>query len=218
MCFSLFIIFKYEINSYLCAIFFTKVNYLSNYTIPIKGLALGEHELTYSIDDKFFEQFDGSEIQKGNVDVKLHAQRSSSFIELDFNLKGSVWVKCDRCLDEYEQELEYKGSLFVKFSGIMQEDEGEVIYVDPNEGELNLAQYLYESVCLSLPLHKVHPKDADGNSTCNQEMLERLQALSMNFEEEQESEDSDDEDDDSGDEEMPWEEIEKLLGKKDKKK
>lgn len=163
---------------------FLQVSYLNSYTIPVKGLALGEHEVSYEVNDKFFKCFDESEIQKGNVDVLVHAKRASSFIELDFEIEGEVMVTCDRCLDEYPQHISFEGSLFVKFSSLIQEDEGDVIYVDPNEGELNLSQYIYESICLSLPYQKIHPLDEDGKSTCNSEMLERLEAIETNFYEE----------------------------------
>lgn len=187
------------------------MGYLNSYTIPVKGLALGEHEVSYDVNDKFFGCFEDSEIQKGSVEVLVRAKRAGSFIELDFEIEGEVVVTCDRCLEEYLQPVSYEGSLFVKFSALIHEDEGDVIYVDPNEGELNLAQYIYESICLSLPYQKVHPADEEGNSTCNQEMLERLEAIETNFHDDPaliEPEEDEEE------EEMPWDEIKKLLDNK----
>lgn len=160
------------------------MSYLNCYTIPVKGLALGEHEVSYDVNDKFFKCFEDSEIQKGDVNVLVHAKKASSFIELDFDIEGNVMVTCDRCLEEYSQNIRFEGSLFVKFSSLIKEEEGDVIYVDPNEGELNLALYIYESICLSLPYQKIHPMDENGKSTCNPEMLERLEAIETNFYEE----------------------------------
>ena len=179
---------------------FLQVSYLNSYTIPVKGLALGEHEVDYEVNEKFFKCFENSEIQKGAVNVLVHAKRSSSFIELDFEIEGDVMVTCDRCLEEYSQPVNFEGSLFVKFSSLIQEDEGDVIYVDPNEGELNLAQYIYESICLSLPYQKIHTLDEDGKSTCNPEMLERLEAIETNFYEE--TSDTPEEEDNEEDEEL----------------
>lgn len=153
------------------------MSYLSRYTIPLKGLALGKHEVDYIVDDKFFACYEESEIQRGDVNVLVRANKSSSFIELDFEITGEIEVTCDRCLEEFRQPISYEGSLFVKFSALIQEDQGDVIYVDPNEGEMNLAQYIYESICLSLPYQKIHPLDDQGSSTCNPEMLERLESI-----------------------------------------
>lgn len=172
---------------------FSQVSYLNSYTIPVKGLALGEHEVSYEVNDKFFKCFEHSEIQKGDVNVLVHAKRASSFIELDFEIEGEVMVTCDRCLEEYPQHIRFEGSLFVKFSSLIQEDEGDVIYVDPNEGELRLSQYIYESLSLSLPYQKIHPLDEEGKSTCNPEMLERLEAIETNFYEEPSDNEEDEE-------------------------
>lgn len=174
---------------------FLEVSYLNSYTIPIKGLALGQHEVTYEVDDQFFGSFDNSEIHKGDVEVQVRVKKSSSFIELDFEIDGNIEVICDRCLEEYLQHIYYEGSLFVKFSSLIQEEEGDVIYVDPNEGELNLAQYIYESICLSLPYQKIHPLDENGGSTCNAEMLERLKSIETNFDEDPLELNEDDEED-----------------------
>lgn len=187
------------------------MSHLNSYTIPIKGLALGEHEVDYDVNDKFFNCFEESEIKDGNVTVLVHAKRSSSFIELDFKIEGEVVVSCDRCLDEFSQKINYEGSLFIKFSSLIKDDEGDIIYVDPNEGELNLASYIYESICLSLPYQKIHPLDEEGKSTCNPEMLERLEAIETNFDEQPMDVEEDEEEEED---EMPWEKIKKLLDNK----
>ena len=44
--------------------------------------------------------------------------------------------------------------------------------MDPADGELDLTQFLYDYVCLNLPLIKVHE---DGE--CNQEMIARLEGV-----------------------------------------
>jgi uncharacterized protein len=187
------------------------VSHLNSYNIPIKGLALGEHEVDYDVNNKFFSCFEESEIKNGNVTVLVHAKRSSSFIELDFKIEGDVIVTCDRCLDEFSQKISYEGSLFIKFSSLIKDDEGDIIYVDPNEGELNLASYIYESICLSLPYQRIHPLDDNGKSTCNPEMLERLEAIETNFDEHLVDVEVDDEEEED---EISWDEIKKLLDNK----
>jgi uncharacterized metal-binding protein YceD (DUF177 family) len=48
--------------------------------------------------------------------------------------------------------------------------------VNPNEHELDLMQYFLECICLSLPIKRIHPDDISGNSGCNSEMLNILNA------------------------------------------
>ena len=47
-----------------------------------------------------------------------------------------------------------------------------------SETELNVAQYIYESICLSLPYQRVHPDDGEGHSTCDPDMLSRFRIVS----------------------------------------
>ena len=65
----------------------------------------------------------------------------------------------------------------VKFSETSTEGTDELIILHPNEHELDLKQYIYESICLSIPYRKVHPEDDQGNSACNKDMLKEINTL-----------------------------------------
>jgi len=52
--------------------------------------------------------------------------------------------------------------------------------ISAGENHLDLAQYIYEFIYLSLPLQKVHGKNKAGKSLCNQDMLERLGSMTSN--------------------------------------
>jgi len=150
------------------------VENLSKYGIAYQGLSEGIHELDFDVDNSFFEGLEYSEIKKGDLKVKVLLNKKPSFLELDFKINGNVELLCDRCLDEYIQEIDYKGKLFVKFStneGDLAED---VIVLSPSENELNIAHYIYESIDLSIPLKRVHPDNENGEHTCDPEMLKKL--------------------------------------------
>jgi uncharacterized metal-binding protein YceD (DUF177 family) len=51
------------------------------------------------------------------------------------------------------------------------------MWVSPAESEINLAQYIYESIVLSLPYSRVHGEDAGGKSLCDEEMLARFSII-----------------------------------------
>ena len=87
-------------------------------------------------------------------------------------------MTCDRCLDEFMMPVHYAGTLQVRFSETEKESDGEVMWLSPNETELPLGQYIYESISLSLPYRKIHPEDAEGHSLCNPEMLSRFRIVS----------------------------------------
>lgn len=150
------------------------MNQLSKYRIVYQGLAAGRHNFEYEIDDKFFESLEYSDIKKGSLKVNVDLDKKSTFLELDFQIDGSVELTCDRCLDEYNQPVNFEGKLFVKFTEMEDNESDDVIILSPNDHELDISHYIYESINLSIPLKRVHPEDEEGNYTCNPEMLERL--------------------------------------------
>lgn len=152
----------------------------SQYVIAYKGLKDGLHLFDSKVDDKFFEAFEESEIEKGNVDVNVTLNKKPTVLEFTFDIKGKVFVPCDRCLDPVEMEIEYQAPLYVKFGEETHEETDELFVISDQETEIDLSQFIYEFVHLSLPYRRVHPVDKNGKSTCNKEMLKRLEELSVN--------------------------------------
>ena len=143
------------------------------------GLKEGEYSFSFKIENDFFEQFDTSEFKKGNVQAGIVLYRRSRIIELEIMLKGKVEAECDLCLDLFEIPISYKAKMYVKFGQNKDEENEELIVVGENENEIDLTQYVYESICLSVPYRKVHNENSDGTGGCNQAMIEKLQQLSV---------------------------------------
>lgn len=154
--------------------------------IPLKGLSLGRHSFEFEIDDRFFSQFEHAVVQKGKAFIQVEVNKLNNLMECEVTINGEVAVECDRCLDEFYIPVSFEGRVIVSPSRRTDEDHArdeadiDVIFVHPSDDELDLAQYCYESIGLSLPLQKIHPNDANGNSTCNQEMLDKLKKLMVN--------------------------------------
>lgn len=72
---------------------------LKKYSIAFKGLGEGTHRFDMKVDDRFFEAFEGSEIRRGNADVRLTLDKRGNGMALDFDIRGEVAVECDRCLE-----------------------------------------------------------------------------------------------------------------------
>ncbi len=147
------------------------------YDIHFKGLGAGEHRFSFGVDDEFFAAFEGSEVKKGNATADVVLHKSGSLMTLDFTIKGTVTVECDRCLGDCELPVDFRETLSVRFSDKIaaeqSEFDGEVMWINTGESTLNVAQYIYESIVLSLPYQRVHP---DGK--CDPEMLERFSIVS----------------------------------------
>lgn len=154
---------------------------LDTYTIQFKSLTIGKHIFEFDVDDSFFEEFEGSEIFGGDLHVDIELNRHTNMLELDFFIDGDVIVQCDRCLDKLTLPIEFEGKLVVRISDSIQEDElnDEIWFLNSNEYEIALAQYLYESICLSLPIQRYHGVLGTSADECDKEMLSKLNELSV---------------------------------------
>jgi uncharacterized protein len=147
---------------------------LSFYNIAFKGLSQGKHIFDFEVDDKFFNEFDGSVVEEGKVNVRLTIEKQSSLMIFWFDIQGTVKVQCDRCLEMYDQNIKSQDRIFVKFGEKEFLDGDDVIWVSTNDYQLNVAQLIYEFIGLAIPIKKIHPEDEEGNSACDPEMIEKL--------------------------------------------
>ena len=90
--------------------------------------------------------------RKGKVNVTLTVKRTSRAFELSFQTDGMVWVPCDRCLDDMELPISSSDKLMVKFGHEYAEEGDNLIVIPEEEGEINVAWFMYEFVALSVPI------------------------------------------------------------------
>lgn len=148
--------------------FIVAMGRFDKYNVDLKGLKAATLELEFDLDNLFFGDIDGEEFQKGAVKAVVTVRKNRDVFELAFSLNGTVVVPCDRCLDDLEIDVATENTLRVKL-GDEYADEGDIVIVPEQDGDLNIAWYLYEFIALALPMKRVH---APGK--CNQEMTGRL--------------------------------------------
>jgi uncharacterized protein len=144
------------------------------YTIPLSGLKEGRHIFDFEISKEFFEQFEESEIQEGSLITNIILEKWPTHLDLLISIFGSVRILCDRCLEMFSQPIESENRLLVKYGKKDEEEDPDLIILQFDEHELDMSQYIYEFICLALPIKRIHPDDKDGNSTCDPEMLRKL--------------------------------------------
>jgi len=151
---------------------------LSEYNISYKGLVEGEHEFSYVLRNAFFEVYKNEDIQDANLNLGVLLNKKSTHIEITFDIKGTIALKCDRCLEAFDDELNLNQTIYVKF-GEEYSEEDENLYVLPEaENDINIATFINEIVVVALPMRKVHPDDEDGNPTCQNNMLDYINNIS----------------------------------------
>lgn len=147
-----------------------------SYAIRISGLGEGNHDFSFELDRQFFVLFEHSEISNGKVHAKVILEKKPAVFSLHFILEGEVEVMCDRCLDSFMTGITATQSVFVKQGetpGVIEDD---VLMIGRDDHEIKVGHYLYEFIMLALPYQKIHPDDSEGHSTCNPEMLKKLDA------------------------------------------
>lgn len=146
----------------------------NQYIIEFKGLKEGVHTFSFSIGKPFFETFDYLAVPDGAVHVHVELFKKPGFMELSIDLTGEIQVLCDRCLEYFHLPVNFSGNLMVKFSETEKEPDEEVLFLHPDEYQLDLQHYLYECLSLSIPIRKVHPDLPNGDPGCDEEMLRKL--------------------------------------------
>ncbi len=143
--------------------------------IIFKGLSNGKHPFSFELDSSFFKQFEGAEIEQGNLTAEVVLEKLSALMQLSVTIRGTVTVPCDRCLDDLLLAVNTNGALTVRFDKAGETQDDDVIILDPAESEIDLSQYFFDSIHLALPLQRIHP-----NGQCNPEMIAKLQSFIVN--------------------------------------
>ncbi len=147
------------------------------YTIPFVGLKLGKHKFEYQISNAFFEIFDYNEFQNSDIKVNVVLDKQSNLLELNFKHEGTINVPCDLTSEDFDLAIKGKLKLIVRFGETFNNDNEELLILPFGEFEIDIAQYIYELVILSIPLKRIHPGIKDGS--LNTEALTKLKELTI---------------------------------------
>ncbi len=141
--------------------------------IQIKGLKDGKHCFSFPLDEKFFEVFDSNMILKAQLLSTAELEKSKDWMNLSFNINGTVDVPCDRCLDSVTLPVSCSDSLPVR--EIRTADDAfntDIIAIEPGAEDVDLSQLFYDYVCINIPLVRAHKE-----GECNGQMIEKLNQL-----------------------------------------
>lgn len=145
------------------------MNVLDHFSIPHKGLKDGIHHFTFDIDDAFFAAFENPYVEAGKLEGKLEFDKRPDLAIANLIVNGIVSVPCDRCLSNFELEIASDDVLHVKV-GEEREEEDEVLFISADDAHINFAKFVYDSICLTLPMVKMHENTAD----CDPEVIAKL--------------------------------------------
>ena len=153
------------------------MNKTKEYLIPFVGLKTGKHHFEYQLSNAFFEIFDYDEFENSDIKVNVVLEKKSNMLELTFKHKGTINVPCDLTSEEFDLPIKGKMKLIVRFGDVYNDDNEELLILPFGEFEINISQYIYEMIVLSVPLRRVHPGVKDGS--LKTEALDKLNELAI---------------------------------------
>ncbi len=135
----------------------------AQYEIKIQGLDEKRHEFDFEGGPEFFTLFDQDIVEKGSFKVDLKLDKSSTMLQLAFRITGSIELTCDRSLEVFDEPIDISERYIYKFG-----DRNEVISEDMEiipfgASEINVANNIFEYICLAVPVKKLHPRFRDDD-------------------------------------------------------
>jgi uncharacterized metal-binding protein YceD (DUF177 family) len=173
---------------------------LNEFLIPFVGLKLGKHQFEYQINKTFFDAFDFEDFENSDIKANVTLEKKSAFMELTFKHKGTVNVPCDLTGELFDLPVKGKIKVVVQFGEEFNNDNEELLILPHGEHQIDVKQYIYEMIVLSVPLKKTHPGIKDG--TLKTPALDKLNELTVKNQKQSIKEEEID---------PRWEELKKLL-------
>ncbi|MEO6684021.1 MAG: DUF177 domain-containing protein [Ginsengibacter sp.] len=157
------------------------------YDIAFVGLGLGTHEFYYELEDKFFADFQDTEITNCSATLKVTLEKNTSFMMLKFEIDGSTGVPCDRCGNPLSLQLWDEFNLIIKLVENPDEmndneEDPDILYISRHESHIHLDKWLYEFVFLSIPNQRMCSEEEIGGPQCNKEVLAMLHEMKSRIE------------------------------------
>lgn len=144
---------------------------LKKYKIDIFNLPAGKHEYEFGFDSDFFVNFENSLINIGQGLVKVGLNKSETFLELNFEIEGSIELICDRSLDNFEYPVKIQKDLIVKFGDETDVQDDRIVFVPWNTQTIQLGQFIYEFLSLEIPMKKLHPRYGDDFGDVEEKLI-----------------------------------------------
>lgn len=175
--------FMLAVLPYLCTLLKSlTMSRRREFEIAFVGLKPGVHEFDYEIDDRFFEVFQQQDFRNCHARVKLTLDKKNSFMLLKFEIGGTLEVTCDRCNSNLPLDLWDEFNITVKMveePELMneQEDDPDMYYIAQGESHLDVANWVYEFINLSLPMQKACEFENMDGPHCNKTAMDVLKKL-----------------------------------------
>lgn len=130
---------------------------LKEFRIIIVSLKNGEHIRNFKINNKFFENFEYSEVTEGDLDVVVNLTKSEKILRVGVLINGSVQLICDRTNDEFSFPINRNDTIIFKYDTHYEEIDETLIHIPHDFQEIDMSNFIYEFISISIPMKKLRP-------------------------------------------------------------
>ncbi|MBX2940301.1 MAG: DUF177 domain-containing protein [Ferruginibacter sp.] len=152
------------------------------FEIAFVGLKPGPHEFNYTLGNEFFIERGAVDFSDIDARVKVTLDKHPGFLQLKFEVGGQADVQCDRCGNPLTLDLWDDFDMVVKLvenpdEMNASEEDPDIFYIGRQESHIDLSNWLYDFVLLSIPVQRMCKEDADGHSGCNPDVIQKLKEM-----------------------------------------
>lgn len=147
-----------------------------HFSIPFEGLKDGKHTFDFLVDDAFFGDFEVSPIKAAKIEMQCTLDKKPKVSDLLLTFGGLYDASCDRCLAPIKIPISGQQQVHVKVQnrmvGVEEED---VLFIEEHTASIDLKQYMYEVICLAMPIQNTMACQNQNPRPCNTEILKVLE-------------------------------------------
>lgn len=130
----------------------------NNFSINIIGLSKKAHRFEFDISDGFFETYGNEVVANGRFHAVVDLDKRETFIEAAIAITGQTELICDRSLEAFTYPMDIHRKVIFKYGEVPQEISDEIVIITRDQDQIDIGQFFYEFIVLSIPIRKLHPR------------------------------------------------------------
>ncbi|MDR6197045.1 DUF177 domain-containing protein [Siphonobacter sp. SORGH_AS_0500] len=131
---------------------------IRKYDVDILQLENKHYDFEFEGGEEFFKALEQDLIDKGEFKAKVGLDKSSTMLQLSFDIQGSYELVCDRSLDSFQEPFYTKEKQILKFGDKAEQISDEIELIPWDTATINVARYLFDFIGLTVPMKKLHPR------------------------------------------------------------
>ena len=152
----------------------------NQFLLKFAGLKDGNHNFDFKIENKFFKSFNYFDYNKCDIKTHIELVKKPTVLELFITGSGTVNINCTLSNEPFDYKISSNLKVLVKFGEKYDDSNDELLILPHGSHTVDLDQYFYEMIVLSMPIRNVHPGIEDGS--LKSDIINRLKDFDINKE------------------------------------